>query len=181
MAFSIEQFKGNFADGGARPNLFRVRLNFPATVGGIENQGAFLVRSAQIPAATIAQIDVPYFGRQVRVAGNRTFEPWTVTVLNREDFDVRNALELWMATINSHNTNIQGVASNSLSAYKSDAFVDHFGKTGDGDVIAEYKFEGLFPTELSSIDLSWDTNDAIEEFTATFAYDYWTHAGVDVS
>lgn len=72
MAFNIEQFKSNFGDGGARPNLFKVRLNFPNTVGQIASSGAFMIRAAQIPSSTIAQVDVPYFGRQVRVAGNRT-------------------------------------------------------------------------------------------------------------
>ena len=181
MAFNIEQFKSNFGDGGARPNLFKVRLQFPAAVGQIASSGAFLIRAAQIPSSTIAQVDVPYFGRQVRVAGNRTFEPWTVTVLNREDFDVRNALERWMNTINAHEANVSAVASNSLSAYKANAFVDHYGKDGEGNKIAEYEFKGLFPTELSTIELAWDTNDVVEEFTCTFAYDYWHHADVVVN
>ena len=175
MAFNIEQFKSNFGDGGARPNLFKVRLNFPNTVGQIASSGAFLIRAAQIPSSTIAQVDVPYFGRQVRVAGNRTFEPWTVTVLNSEDFDVRNALERWMNTINSHRNN-SGAAS--TGEYKANAYVDHYGKSGDGAKIAEYEFVGLFPTELSTVELAWDSNDVIEEFTCTFAFDYWQHAGV---
>lgn len=182
MAFNIEQFKSNFADGGARPNLFRVRMNFPAGVGAAApTELAFVVRAAQIPSSTIAQIDVPYFGRQVRVAGNRTFEPWTVTVINTEEFAVRNSLEQWMNAINQHNLNTQQFASNSLAAYKSNAFVEHYGKDGQGSVIARYEFRGLFPTELGAVELSWDANDQLEEFTATFAYDYWQHDNVVTS
>jgi len=175
MAFNIETFKSNFGDGGARPNLFRVQLTMPTGVTPLPDNAAFLVRSAQVPSSTIAQVDVPYYGRQVRVAGNRTFEPWTVTILNREDFNVRNRLEQWMNNINSHNGNTTTYAG---QGYKSDAIVEHFGKAGEGDIIARYEFRGLFPTELSSIELSWDTNDVVEEFTCTFAYDYWQHSGV---
>jgi len=174
MAFNVDTFKSNFSDGGARPNLFSVMLTAPAGIN-IPNGGQFEVKAAQIPSATIAQVDVPYFGRQIRVAGNRTFEPWTVTIFNKENFAVRNAMEQWMQKINSH-------VSNDLTlegqAYKADAIVQHFGKSATAQPIAEYKFMGLFPTEISTIELGWDTNDSIEEFTVTFAYDYWEHAGV---
>lgn len=171
MAFNVDTFKSNFSDGGARPNLFSVMLTAPAGIN-IPNGGQFEVKAAQIPSATIAQVDVPYFGRQIRVAGNRTFEPWTVTIFNKENFAVRNAMEQWMQKINSH-------VSNDLTlegqAYKADAIVQHFGKSATAQPIAEYKFMGLFPTEISTIELGWDTNDSIEEFTVTFAYDYWQH------
>ena len=126
-----------------------------------------------MPGSTIPAIDVPYFGRQVRIAGNRTFEPWTVTIINDENFSVRNTLEQWMANINSHEANIQLAAQ---TAYKSDSEVKHYAK--DGSTIATYRFYGLFPTELGAIELSWDANDQIEEYTVTFAYDYWNHDGV---
>ena len=175
MAFNIEQFKSNFGDGGARPNLFKVRLNFPNTVGQIASSGAFMIRAAQIPSSTITQVDVPYQGRQVRVAGNRTFEPWTVTILNAENFSVRNSLEKWMSSINGHESNI---GQDLASSYKADAIVKHFGKDGRELSNGVYNFIGLFPTELSTIELAWDSNDVIEEFTCTFAFDYWQHAGV---
>lgn len=176
MAFNIEDFKGNFADGGARPNLFRAKINLPADVGVLVNQGTYLIKSAQIPSATITAIDVPYFGRQVRVAGNRTFEPWTVTIMNTEAFEIRNQMEKWMSQINSHNAN--GAQLDSLIDYKADAVVEHLKKSGDsGDLAASYQFFGMFPTEISSIELGWENNDTIEEFTVTFAYDYWHHTG----
>ena len=175
MAFNVDTFKSNFSDGGARPNLFSVSLQTPGLVPNLREGGSFEIKAAQIPSATIAQVDVPYFGRQIRVAGNRTFEPWTVTVFQKEDFAIRNAMEQWMNTINSHVLN-DGL--NGGQTYKSDAIVQHFGKAGGNTAIATYKFMGLFPTEISAVDLGWDTNDAIEEFTMTFAYDYWEHVGV---
>ena len=175
MAFNIEQFKSNFGDGGARPNLFQVTLNFPSTVTTPPTTTPFMIRAAQIPSSTIAQVDVPYQGRQVRVAGNRTFEPWTVTILNAENFSVRNSLEKWMSSINGHESNI---GQDRASSYKADAIVKHFGKDGRELSNGVYNFVGLFPTELSTIELAWDSNDVIEEFTCTFAFDYWQHAGV---
>ena len=130
----------------------------------------------KLPGSTIPSIDVPYFGRQVRYAGNRTFEPWTVTVLNDEDFTIRNSFEAWMAGINGHTSNLQ---STGASTYKTDGNVFHYGK--DGSLIASYKFLGVFPTELGAIELAWDTNDVIEEFTVTLAMDYWTHAEASVT
>lgn len=182
MAFNIDGFKSKFGDGGARPNLFRAKINLPSGIsipGGLDSQGTYMIKSAQIPSATVTAIDVPYFGRQVRVAGNRTFEPWTVTIMNSESFDIRNAMEQWMAGINSHEGNRQSAADNSLSSYKADAFVEHLNKKGDQDrPIATYQFHGLFPTEISSIELGWENNDTIEEFTVTFAYDYWHHTNI---
>lgn len=176
MAFNIETFKSNFSDGGARPNLFRALITMPSTVSQLPGNGSYLIKSAQIPSATVTAIDVPYFGRQVRVAGNRTFEPWTVTIMNTEAFDIRNQMERWMNSINSHNAN--GASLKTLIEYKADAEVEHLKKSGvEGDIAAKYQFFGMFPTEISSIELGWENNDTIEEFTVTFAYDYWHHTG----
>jgi hypothetical protein len=169
MAFDIADFKANFTNGGARPNLFEVRVSSP--VGDIASDIAFsfTCKAAQIPASTIAQIDVPYFGRQIRFAGNRTFEPWTVTILNDEGFTVRRSLENWMEAINGNASNVQSV--NQTQYKDTDAQVVHYGK--DGSIIAEYNFVGMFPTEIAAIDLDWETNDQLEEFQVTFGYDYW--------
>lgn len=172
MAFDISAFKSNLTAGGARPNLFEAVVNNPINTAA-DSTFRFVCRAAQLPGSTIPAIDVPYFGRQVRIAGNRTFEPWTVTIINDENFSVRNTLEQWMANINSHEANIQLAAQ---TAYKSDSEVKHYAK--DGSTIATYRFYGLFPTELGAIELSWDANDQIEEYTVTFAYDYWNHDGV---
>lgn len=170
MAFDIASFKSNLGQGGARPNLFEVEVGNPLD-GSADDLFRFHCRAAQLPASTIPAIDVPYFGRQVRIAGNRTFEPWTVTILNDESFSVRTALENWMGGINDHASNLQ---LDDQTSYKNrDSKVVHYGK--DGSVIATYKFVGIFPTEIGAVELSWDANDQIEEFTCTFAYDYWLH------
>jgi hypothetical protein len=181
-SFNIEDFKKNFAAGGARPNLFRVQLdlmsNGEATLPGApsETKLTFTCRAASIPAMTVGTIEVPYFGRKIKVAGDRTFAEWTVTILNDEDFSVRRALETWNNKINLHNENIRVVpynivADNPGSSYKRDASVVHYDKKGE--VIARYKFIGMYPSEVSAIDLAWDTNDTIEEFTCTLMYDYF--------
>ena len=126
-------------------------------------------RGAQIPAATVASIDVPYFGRQVKVAGNRTFADWTPTILNDEDFRVRNAMEQWSNKINSFQSNLRE-GTNLLGEYRTLANVTQFSKTGAK--LRTYRFVNIFPTEVSTIDLSWET-DAIETFTVNFVYDYW--------
>ena len=169
MAFNIEQFKSNFGDGGARPNLFKVRLNFPNTVGQIASSGAFMIRAAQIPSSTIAQVDVPYFGRQVRVAGNRTFEPWTVTIINDTNFTIRDSMERWMNGINAHTLNTGLV---NPTDYQADLKVDQLDK--DENILKTYNFIASFPTGVSPIELAYDANDQIEEFTVEFTYQYWT-------
>jgi len=180
MAFNINEIKSQLTFGGAKASLFSVQLTNPVNSAG-DLKSPFMVQAAQIPAATLGVIEVPYFGRKVKIAGDRTFAEWTVTVINTEEFGVRNSLEQWMNAINQHNLNTQQFASNSLAAYKSNAFVEHYGKDGQGSVIARYEFRGLFPTELGAVELSWDANDQLEEFTATFAYDYWQHDNVVTS
>jgi len=103
------------------------------------------------------------------------FEDWTVTVMNDEDFLVRNALEEWMANINSHVGNVRQTGSSAPSEYKSKAILQQYNKKGD--VIREYTFDGLFPTNLGPIDLNWETTDTIQEFEVTFAYDWWEISG----
>ena len=167
MAFNVTEFTGAIKNGGARPNLFEATILSPS---GDMSDFRYMCKAAQVPGSTIPAIDVPYFGRQIRVAGNRTFEPWTVTIMNDENFTIRNGLEGWMEKINSH------VGNNTvlpLESYKTTGDVIHFGK--NGGKIARYQFEGLFPTEIGAIELSWENNDQIEEYTVTFAYDYWTH------
>lgn len=185
MAFNIESFKSQGLQfGGARPSLFRVILTFPqdvttaapAIAGG---RSSFLIKSAALPASTIGEIDVSYFGRKIKMAGDRTFDDWTITVLNDEDFSLRNAFEEWSNLMNTLISNRLGGAAAPLSSpetYKVDLDVQQFGKAGPGDeagVIRQYKFVGAFPTQISAITLDWDRNNTIEEFDVRFAYDYW--------
>jgi len=190
MPFNVSTFAAQgLPFGGARPSLFEVYCTLP---GGIaeptaEGQFRFVCRAAQIPTSTVGQIEVPYFGRRVKMAGNRTFENWTVTIMNDEDFLVRHAFEKWSSFINSHENNLRDASiinEQGLVSYRTDARVLHYAKTGAfaggtdvGDAAIptrEYQFINIFPINVSSIDLNWESTDAVEEFTVEFAYDYWT-------
>ena len=174
MAFNIQEIRSQLALGGARNSLFQVQIANPANGAG-DIKVPFMVKAAQIPASTLGMIEVPYFGRKIKIAGDRTFAEWTVTVINDEDFLIRNAMEQWMNTINSHAGNIREFGSASPLLYKSNAQITQFSKTGVP--IREYTFNGMFPTEVSAIEMAWETTDAIEEFTVTFQYDFWEVSG----
>ncbi len=163
MAFNITDFTSNFTGDGARPNLFEVDIT------RIGQNFSFLCKAAQLPGSTVGLVEVPYFGRNIKFAGNRTFAEWTVTVLNDEDFAVRNALETLMADINSHETNLAAVLAD---GYQFDALVKQYSKVGD--IVKTYEFKGMFPTDIAPIELDWGSNDTIEEYQVTFAYQYWT-------
>ena len=174
MAFNIQEIRSQLVLGGARASLFQVQIANPANGAG-DIKVPFMVKAAAIPASTLGSIEVPYFGRKIKVAGDRTFAEWTVTIINDEDFLVRNAMEQWMNSINSHAGNIREFGSASPLLYKSNAQITQFSKTGVP--IREYTFNGMFPTEVSTIEMAWETTDAIEEFTVTFQYDFWEVSG----
>lgn len=172
MAFSPQQFKAQLTMGGARANLFEFRIALP---GIAQNSGAasekitFMAKSASIPESSMPSIPVPYFGREIHVAGDRTFSPFNVTVINDEDYLVRNALESWSNAIKNHQANITQLLR--PLDYKVDFEVIHYGK--DSRVIKEYKFIGGYPTEIGAMQLDWGANNQITEFPVTFVYDYW--------
>lgn len=168
MAFNVNEIRANMIGDGARPSLFEVTMVNPVSSIG-DNLIKYMVRAGQIPSSTLSQIEVPYFGRRIKLAGTRTFPEWQVTVMNDENFAVRRALEAWSAAINSNQTNVR-----STSNYRSTADVIQYAK--DGSELRRYQFVNIFPLEISAIELSWDAGDAVEEFTVTFAYDYWTVA-----
>jgi len=170
MAFSINEFKSRLTYGGARPTLFQVQLTNPiAPLADLKVP--FMAKAASLPASTTGQIIAPFFGRQVKYGGDRVFEDWTVTIINDEDFQIRNALEAWSNAINTHVSNDRALPQN----YKSDAIVIQYGK--DGRILRQYSFQGLFPLNISDIPLAWEQQDTIEEFTVTFAYDLWVING----
>jgi len=174
MAFNVNDFRANMIGDGARPNLFQVTLTFPTFALNGSAAGAkttFMAKAAQLPGSTVGQVTVPYFGREIKFAGNRTFTDWTLQIINDEDFVIRNALESWMNAINSNTTNIRNSAAASPTSYTVDAKVDQYGKTGN--ILKSYKFVGLFPVDVAPIDLGWDQNDSIEEYSTTFAFQYW--------
>lgn len=174
MAFNVNEIRSQLTLGGARASLFQVQFTNPAN-SVADLKVPFMVKAAQIPASTLGVIEVPYFGRKVRLAGDRVFADWTVTVINDEDFLIRNAMEQWSNSINSLQGNLRGFGAASPLLYKSTAEVTQFSKTGAP--IRTYKFNGIFPTEISPIEMSWETTDAIEEFTVTFQYDWWEVSG----
>lgn len=169
MAFNINDMRSQLVYGGARQNLFQVRINNPANASG-DLKTPFMVQAAQIPESQLGVIPVFYFGRQMKLAGDRTFGDWTVTVINDEDFLIRNAMEEWSNRINRLERNVRDI-----NRYKTNATVIQYAK--DGTPIREYKFDGIFPSVISPIELDWGTTDQIESFQVTFSYDYWTVSG----
>ena len=178
MAFNVAEFRANMIGDGARPNLFQVTLAFPAIAANGTAAGqktTFMAKAAQLPGSTLGQVPVYYFGRELKFAGNRTFADWTLQIINDEDFTIRNSIESWMNAINSHAGNVRNSAAKNPSSYTVDATVTQYDKAGND--IQQYYFKNMWPSEIGAIDLSWETNDTIEEYTVTLQYDYWTHAG----
>ena len=170
---TISDFKSKLTGGGARPNLFEVELAFPnAAKPDNENEvlekARFLVKAAALPASTIAQIDIPFRGRILKIAGDRTFETWTITVINDVDFSIRSAFEKWMNTINKMN---DGTGIVNPVDYQKDATVHQLNR--DGDILRSYKFWDVFPTNISTIDLNYETTDTVQEFTVEMQVHYW--------
>ena len=173
MAFNVNQFRSQLQGDGARPNLFEVSMPFPAfsLPGNGQTKMTFMCKTAQLPGSTVNSVPMTYFGRELKFAGNRTFADWTVTIINDEDFVVRNAFERWMNGINSHNLNIRNPIAGAPSGYTVDGQVTQFGKTGAN--LKQYKFVGMFPTDVTPIDVDWGSNDVIEDFSVTLTYQWW--------
>jgi len=173
MAFNVAEFRSNLLGDGARPNLFQVSMTFPAVANSsVAGQRlTFLAKTAQLPGSTVGTANLFYFGREIKMVGNRSFPDWSITVINDEDFNVRNAFESWMDALNSHSLNVRNPLAANQLGYSVDAEVIQFSKTGLP--LKTYKFVGMFPTDVSPIELDWGTNDTIEEFGVTFAYQYW--------
>ena len=196
---NISQFKSAMRGGGARPTLFEVAIpEFPSVVGGgvygnvDKSTLRFMCKAANLPAANIAPIDVPFRGRILKVAGDRTFDPWTITVINDEDFRLRTAFEAWGNGI-SKLDNATGATNPGV--YMKDGFVYQLGRgatissvqptggisgkgpTESANVLRAYKFIDIFPTNVSEIALSYETGDTIEEFTVEFQVQYYEVLG----
>jgi len=197
---TLEDFKSRLIGGAARPNLFEVELNFPSfatasTTNSTTNQtrtiselSRFMIKAANLPASNVGVIEVPFRGRTLKIAGDRTFDVWTITIINDVDFSIRTAFEKWMNAINKHDDN-SGLIN--PAQYQRDAVVKQFGRTSvssaqsnvisptttaPGDsipVLKAYKFYGIFPTAVSAIDLSYDSSDSIEEFTVDLQVQWW--------
>ena len=173
MAFNINEFRSQMQGDGARPNLFEVTMPFPAfsLPGNAQTKLSFMCKTAQLPGSTIGVVPVQYFGRELKFAGNRTFADWTISVINDEDFVVRNAFERWMNGLNSHTLNVRNPAAQAPLGYTVDSEVRQYAK--NGSVLKKYKFTGLFPSDITPIDVDWGSNDTIEEFAVTLSYQWW--------
>lgn len=172
----VDDFKSKLKGGGARPNLFKATINFPAYADGDPELTSFMCEAAQLPGSTMGTIVIPFRGRQLKMAGDRTFAEWTVTCINDTDFAIRNSMERWMNGINAHSAN---TGLSSPIQYEADLKVEQLDR--EGTSIKEYVFRGAFPTDLSPIDLNYGTNDDIERFTTTFAYQYFDSKGPDTT
>ena len=164
----VDDFKAKLRGGGARPNLFKATINFPAYAGGDVEVTSFLCEAAQLPGSTITPIIVPFRGRQLKMSGDRTFEAWTPTIINDTDFVIRDSMERWMNGMNAHSAN---TGLTNVVDYEADLLVDQLDK--DGSIIKTYNFRGCFPTAVSPIDLSYASESEIERFTVEFQVQYW--------
>ena len=167
---NINDFKAKLAGGGARANQFKVTMPFPgyAQVGGEIEDLAFLCTATSIPAMDIGNINVPFRGRQIKIAGDRTFASWSITVLNDTNFKLRNAFERWQNGINNMTDN-EGL-SNPVD-YQVDVFVDQLDR--NGNTLKSYTLRGAYPVGIAAIPLNYETNNAVEDFDVTFEYQYF--------
>ena len=167
---NINDFKAKLAGGGARSNQFKVTMPFPgyASVGGEIEDLAFLCRATSIPSMEIANINVPFRGRAIKIAGDRTIPSWSVTVYNDTNFRLRNAFERWQNGINNMSDN-EGL-TNPVD-YQVDAFLDHLDR--NGNTIKSYTLRGVYPTNIAGIDLDYEEQGNIEQFAVTLEYQFF--------
>ena len=167
MSFSVTTFKTNLAS-GSRPNLFNVTITPPLGIA-IPNH-TILCKGAAVPGLTLGVIEVPYRGRRIKLPGDRTFAEWTATFIADQRHNLRAGFEAWMASISSNDFGATNLRASNVE-YKQNIVVDHL--KDDGGVSKSYTLKEAFPTDISQIDLSYDTTDTIEEFTVTFQYSYF--------
>jgi len=163
---------------GVKPNLFEVKFEFPTSVSGaangLDDVSTYMCKAAALPASNLGVIEVPFRGRTVKIAGDRTFDTWTVTFINDGKFIIRKAMEEWMAKLNKHegNTSELYTPDKASTGYFADLLVNQLERDGS-NVLRSYKLIGAFPTNVSQMDLAYDSNDQIEDFTVEFQYQYW--------
>ena len=182
---TLDDFKANVAGDFARPNLFQVDLAFPQVLNNdasLVDLGKFTVRAANLPSSQIGVIEVPFRGRVLKIAGDRTFEPWTITIKNDSKFILRTAFEKWASSIQAYNENFAAAAglgdANDTTGYFADMVVHQLARDAKDSeapkILKSYKFYNVFPSNIAAIDLDFSNNDAIEEFTVELQTQYWT-------
>ena len=173
---TLDEFKANLIGGGARANQFRVTFNTPGAIAtGLDiRKASFLIKAAALPGQTIGEIAIPFRGRNLYIAGDREFEVWETTVINDTDFNVRNAMERWLNAINdlATNTGLSNVAD-----YTADLTVEQLDR--DDTVLKSYILRNCMPQGTGAIELSYETTNAIEEFTVTWRYSHFEASSVN--
>lgn len=178
MPFNVEEFKSNgLRLGGARPSLFEIEINdWPGSelVRESPRRLSFFAKASSLPPSIVESIDIPYFGRKIKMVGDRVFPNWSITVMNEEDFQVRKSLLNWHEALNAKVPNVLGLVGNTstdISTYKKDIKIRHYTKTGKINFTCT--LVGAFPVTIDAIQLDWDAINQIEQFDVEFAYDYW--------
>jgi hypothetical protein len=181
MKKGISDFKSKFS-GGARPNLFQVQLNWPTSIitstmyGASDTDGdTLMIKAAALPASVLGTIEVPFRGRKLKVAGDRTYETWTITVINDVNMNLRNKFESWMDLISRNAANYKDIAG---LEYMQDLYVQQL--DAEQEIVKEYRIYDAYPINVSAIELNYETNDTVEEFTVEFNYQYWTSDDANV-
>ena len=159
---------------GVRPNMFQVDITFPGTVEADQTLVSYMCKSAALPASNIGVIEVPFRGRTVKIAGDRTFDNWSATFINDKEMKTRSYFEQWLNEINTHKANTANITD--PTAYGRTVVIKQHEKdnTPAGSELRSYKLWYAFPISTSAIDLAYDSNDQIEEFSVEFQYSYWT-------
>lgn len=165
---NIEEFKSRLGAGGARPNQFEVTLTFPSYVGAVDNSYSLLVTGAAIPASNVNPAIIQYRGREIKLAGERIFDPWTITIVNDSEFSLRSKFEEWMDGMNNRLENTAEALR--PSEYQSELIVRHLDRNDRPLPKGTYTLRGAFPINMSEIALQYAQNDIFEEFTVTFQY-----------
>lgn len=171
MPFNVNEFKQALFREGARPTLFNAQIVFPGNAMGLKDL-EFTCKAAQIPSQQLGVIELPYFGRRIKVPGDRTFVEWTITVINDETFTVRDAFQQWSSIINAHVANVRD-----RWAVYGVGIVNQYSKLGD--LVRQYRLIDVWPADISPIDVSWEANDTVEEFTVTLQYNWWEDETTD--
>ena len=171
----VDAFKAKLVGGGARQNLFQVTCTFPSWVGGSTELAAFMIKAASLPGSTIGEIAVPFRGRKLKIAGDRSFDDWKVTVINDVNMPLRNAFEAWS---NGINTNISNGGRTNPSSYMTDMRIDQLDR--GGNISKSYIFRGCWPKVIDPIEMAYET-EGIQDFGVTLAYQYWESTSTPIS
>lgn len=170
---TIDQFKNRLLMGGARPNHFSIQITIPTSVPAVlDDKHTYLCKAGSLPASTVIDIPVMYRGREVHFAGERTFAPWTTTIINELDFNVRAPLEAWMNYIQQNSST---TGEETYSSYQGSIIVRQLSRdwSSNDKVMRSYKLFNAYPIEVGEIALSYDIPNAVEEFPVTFVYDWF--------